>query len=358
MLQTPHTIPMAKLSTDEIIGYFKSQGIEWDKMSPELRQEALKVSGQTDTGFIEGARNVGASTLEGFTGLLGLAGTGAGLVTYGAGKAAEALGAGGVGSSLKSAGASILGGVESGQKTVSKALRSEADLAQREIEAKKQEKAFEDAGGGVSGFAAQTKQFLADQSFSDYLGLVTNLAAQGLGTGLIAKKLLKEASTVAAQEIAKGATKEAAEQAQNAALKLAATKIAGVSGGQTGLDTAGTTYQQIMDIPDKTWMVDDEYRDRVVAGENPTKVKQDIAMRKASLYGAAGAATGTVAGKALGNPLESALATILGAPKQAAKTVGRSLLAKPSVQATGKVVGTGIAEGAEESFTGLSLIHI
>lgn len=158
-----------------------------------------------------------------------------------------------------------------GQEMKSPGLQERERLAGEKIE--------QASGRGIGAeVSTALQQYLTDPRLllSGVTETVPSLVGS-LGAGTAAKLGVKGALRLAGRE----ATEKAAQRA-------AVSGAVGFGSTQQGADVGAQTYISAMETPDNVWAQNTTYANRVAAGEDPTAVKEDMALsaaREAALIG-------------------------------------------------------------------------
>jgi hypothetical protein len=313
-------------TTEQLQSWYKSQGYDWEKLDPELKQQALTGIGEQDRGVIGAARDVGVSVLGGvYSGTVGTIGSlgSAALNLFG---------------NEKTAG-DLARATASGRKAI-ESLKTEAGEVKGALRAKRIDEAGKE--GGLSGIGSEAWQTIkevvndpasAAEVVGDTLGQLAPALLTG-GASLWGKAAVKTADVTYKKALASGATAEVAKAQALAAQKLATEAAGKLTAKAAVVQDAATTgsqsylgaYEKLMSLPDKTWIADPEVYERVInKGEDINTVKNEKALQLSTKTGGASAGISLAVGKLVGNPLEKAFGDIIsgGTGKVTTKVVGK-----------------------------------
>lgn len=157
---------------------------------------------------------------------------------------------------------------------------------------------------------------------------------------VLSRELAEQAATRAAQVAAAAETgavaKIGATAAERAVQRAALTGGVGFGAVQQGADVGTDAYVRAMETPDEVWMQNPEFTGRVKAGEDPTQVKEDMALSVARQSAIAGGGVSALTAGVLPGTFEKAV-------------LGKSLAGQGLLSRAGKsFLGEAAQEAGEE----------
>lgn len=201
-----------------------------------------------------------------------------------------------------------------GEDMKSPGLRARQEAAQQRIAAADKEGFFSGLTTGIGEYLSDPR-LLASGVAETLPSLFGTAGAGGLASagakGLLKRELAEQAAARAAQVAAaaeRGALADiGATAAEKAVQRAATTGGVGFGAVQQGADVGTDAYVKAMQIPDAVWARNDQFSSRVAAGEDPEKVKQDMALDIARGTAAAGGAISAFTAGVLPNTFEKAV---------------------------------------------------
>lgn len=230
-----------------------------------------------------------------------------------------------------------------GEDMKSPGLKARAEAAQARIDKADKEGFFSGLGTGISEYLSDPR--LLASGVAETIPSLFGTAGAGALASTGAKKILgrelaeqaAKRATLAATPTAAGTTINlGATAAERAVQRAALTGGVGFGAVQQGADVGTDAYVRAMETPDAVWSQNPEFMGRVQAGEDPTQVKEDMALSVARQSAiAAGGVSGLTAG-VLPGTFEKAV-------------LGKSLSGSGLLSRTGKgFAGEALQEAGEE----------
>jgi hypothetical protein len=230
-----------------------------------------------------------------------------------------------------------------GEDMKSPGLKARAEAAQERIDKADKEGFFSGLGAGITEYLSDPR--LLASGVAETIPSLFGTAGAGALASTGAKKILgRELAEQAAERAAKTAVaaeagttlKLGATAAERAVQRSALTGGVGFGAVQQGADVGTDAYVRAMETPDAVWLQNPEFTGRVQAGEDPTQVKEDMALSVARQSAiAAGGVSGLTAG-VLPGTFEKAV-------------LGKSLSGSGLLSRTGKgFAGEAVQEAGEE----------
>jgi hypothetical protein len=230
-----------------------------------------------------------------------------------------------------------------GEDMKSPGLKARAEAAQQRIDKADKEGFFSGLGTGISEYLSDPR--LLASGVAETIPSLFGTAGAGAVVSTGAKKILgrelaEQAAKRAAQVAAAAETGAVAKIGQTAAER--AVQRAALTGGvgfgavQQGADVGTDAYVRAMETPDAVWSQNPEFMGRVQAGEDPTQVKEDMALSVARQTAAAAGGVSAVTAGVLPGTFEKAV-------------LGKSLSGSGFLSRTGKgFLGEAAQEAGEE----------
>jgi hypothetical protein len=230
-----------------------------------------------------------------------------------------------------------------GEDMKSPGLKARAEAAQERIDKADKEGFFSGLGAGITEYLSDPR--LLASGVAETIPSLFGTAGAGALASTGAKKILgrelaeqaAKRATLAATPTAAGTTINlGATAAERAVQRSALTGGVGFGAVQQGADVGTDAYVRAMETPDAVWLQNPEFTGRVQAGEDPTQVKEDMALSVARQSAiAAGGVSGLTAG-VLPGTFEKAV-------------LGKSLSGSGLLSRTGKgFAGEAVQEAGEE----------
>jgi hypothetical protein len=172
-----------------------------------------------------------------------------------------------------------------GEDMKSPGLKARAAAAQQRIDKADKEGFFSGLGTGISEYLSDPR--LLASGVAETIPSLFGTAGAGAVVSTGAKKILgrelaeqaAKRATLAATPTAAGTTINlGATAAERAVQRAALTGGVGFGAVQQGADVGTDAYVRAMQTPDAVWSQNQEFTGRVQAGEDPTQVKEDMAL--------------------------------------------------------------------------------
>lgn len=230
-----------------------------------------------------------------------------------------------------------------GEDMKSPGLKARAEAAQERIDKADKEGFFSGLGTGISEYLSDPR--LLASGVAETIPSLFGTAGAGalVSTGakkVLSRELAEQAATRAAQVAAAAETGAVAKIGQTAAER--AVQRAALTGGvgfgsvQQGADVGTDAYVRAMETPDAVWQKSPEFMGRVQAGEDPTQVKEDMALSVARQSAVAAGGVSALTAGVLPGTFEKAV-------------LGKSLSGSGLLSRTGKgFAGEALQEAGEE----------
>ena len=230
-----------------------------------------------------------------------------------------------------------------GEDMKSPGLKARAEAAQERIDKADKEGFFSGLGTGISEYLSDPR--LLASGVAETIPSLFGTAGTGALVSTGAKKILgRELAEQAAKRAALAATPTAAGTTINLGATAAerAVQRAAITGGvgfgavQQGADVGTDAYVRAMETPDAVWLQNPEFTGRVQAGEDPTQVKEDMALSVARQSAIAAGGVSAVTAGVLPGTFEKAV-------------LGKSMSGSGILSRTGKgFAGEAVQEAGEE----------
>lgn len=230
-----------------------------------------------------------------------------------------------------------------GEDMKSPGLKARAEAAQARIDKADKEGFFSGLGTGISEYLSDPR--LLASGVAETIPSLFGTAGAGALVSTGAKKVLgRELAEQAAKRAALAATPTAAgttinlgaTAAERAVQRAALTGGVGFGAVQQGADVGTDAYVRAMETPDAVWQQNQEFTGRVQAGEDPTQVKEDMALNVARQSAIAAGGVSAVTAGVLPGTFEKAV-------------LGKSLSGSGFLSRTGKgFAGEAAQEAGEE----------
>lgn len=230
-----------------------------------------------------------------------------------------------------------------GEDMKSPGLKARAEAAQARIDKADKEGFFSGLGTGISEYLSDPRLLASGvaETIPSLFGtagagaLVSTGAKKILGRELAEQAAKRAAQTAAAAE-AGAVAKIGQTAAERAVQRAAMTGGVGFGAVQQGADVGTDAYVRAMETPDAVWSQNPEFMGRVQAGEDPTQVKEDMALSVARQTAAAAGGVSAVTAGLLPATFEKAV-------------LGKSLSGSGFLSRTGKgFLGEAAQEAGEE----------
>lgn len=230
-----------------------------------------------------------------------------------------------------------------GEDMKSPGLKARAEAAQQRIEKADKEGFFSGLGTGISEYLSDPR--LLASGVAETIPSLFGTAGAGAVVSTGAKKILgrelaeqaAKRATLAATPTAAGTTINlGATAAERAVQRAALTGGVGFGAVQQGADVGTDAYVRAMQTPDAVWSQNPEFTGRVQAGEDPTQVKEDMALSVARQSAVAAGGVSALTAGVLPGTFEKAV-------------LGKSLSGSGLLSRTGKgFLGEAAQEAGEE----------
>lgn len=230
-----------------------------------------------------------------------------------------------------------------GEDMKSPGLKARAEAAQERIDKADKEGFFSGLGAGITEYLSDPR--LLASGVAETIPSLFGTAGAGALASTGAKKILgRELAEQAAERAAKTAVaaeagttlKIGATAAERAVQRSALTGGVGFGATQQGADVGTDAYVRAMETPDAVWLQNPEFTGRVQAGEDPTQVKEDMALSVARQSAIAAGGVSAVTAGVLPGTFEKAV-------------LGKSLSGSGLLSRTGKgFAGEAVQEAGEE----------
>ena len=230
-----------------------------------------------------------------------------------------------------------------GEDMKSPGLKARAEAAQQRIDKADKEGFFSGLGTGISEYLSDPR--LLASGVAETIPSLFGTAGAGAVVSTGAKKILgRELAEQAAKRAALAATPTAAgttinlgaTAAEKAVQRAAMTGGVGFGAVQQGADVGTDAYVRAMETPDAVWLQNPEFTGRVQAGEDPTQVKEDMALSVARQSAIAAGGVSAVTAGVLPGTFEKAV-------------LGKSMSGSGILSRTGKgFAGEAVQEAGEE----------
>jgi hypothetical protein len=222
-------------------------------------------------------------------------------------------------------------------------LKARAEAAQQRIDKADKEGFFSGLGTGISEYLSDPR--LLASGVAETIPSLFGTAGAGAVVSTGAKKILgrelaeqaAKRATLAATPTAAGTTINlGATAAEKAVQRAALTGGVGFGAVQQGADVGTDAYVRAMQTPDTVWSQNPEFTGRVQAGEDPTQVKEDMALSVARQSAIAAGGVSALTAGVLPGTFEKAV-------------LGKSLSGSGLLSRTGKgFAGEAAQEAGEE----------
>jgi hypothetical protein len=230
-----------------------------------------------------------------------------------------------------------------GEDMKSPGLKARAEAAQQRIDKADKEGFFSGLGTGISEYLSDPR--LLASGVAETIPSLFGTAGAGAVVSTGAKKILgrelaeqaAKRATLAATPTAAGTTINlGATAAERAVQRAALTGGVGFGAVQQGADVGTDAYVRAMETPDAVWSQNQEFTGRVQAGEDPTQVKEDMALSVARQSAIAAGGVSALTAGVLPGTFEKAV-------------LGKSLSGSGLLSRTGKgFAGEALQEAGEE----------
>jgi hypothetical protein len=230
-----------------------------------------------------------------------------------------------------------------GEDMKSPGLKARAEAAQQRIDKADKEGFFSGLGTGISEYLSDPR--LLASGVAETIPSLFGTAGAGAVVSTGAKKILgrelaeqaAKRATLAATPTAAGTTINlGATAAERAVQRAALTGGVGFGAVQQGADVGTDAYVRAMQTPDTVWSQNPEFTGRVQAGEDPTQVKEDMALSVARQSAVAAGGVSALTAGVLPGTFEKAV-------------LGKSLSGSGLLSRTGKgFLGEAAQEAGEE----------
>jgi hypothetical protein len=230
-----------------------------------------------------------------------------------------------------------------GEDMKSPGLKARAEAAQQRIDKADKEGFFSGLGTGISEYLSDPR--LLASGVAETIPSLFGTAGAGAVVSTGAKKILgrelaeqaAKRATLAATPTAAGTTINlGATAAERAVQRAALTGGVGFGAVQQGADVGTDAYVRAMQTPDAVWSQNQEFTGRVQAGEDPTQVKEDMALSVARQSAIAAGGVSALTAGVLPGTFEKAV-------------LGKSLSGSGLLSRTGKgFAGEALQEAGEE----------
>ena len=230
-----------------------------------------------------------------------------------------------------------------GEDMKSPGLKARAEAAQQRIDKADKEGFFSGLGTGISEYLSDPR--LLASGVAETIPSLFGTAGAGAVVSTGAKKILgrelaeqaAKRATLAATPTAAGTTINLGQTAAERAVQRAAlTGGVGFGAVQQGADVGTDAYVRAMQTPDAVWSQNQEFTGRVQAGEDPTQVKEDMALSVARQSAIAAGGVSALTAGVLPGTFEKAV-------------LGKSLSGSGLLSRTGKgFAGEALQEAGEE----------
>jgi hypothetical protein len=230
-----------------------------------------------------------------------------------------------------------------GEDMKSPGLKARAEAAQQRIDKADKEGFFSGLGTGISEYLSDPR--LLASGVAETIPSLFGTAGAGAVVSTGAKKILgrelaeqaAKRATLAATPTAAGTTINlGATAAERAVQRAALTGGVGFGAVQQGADVGTDAYVRAMQTPDAVWSQNQEFTGRVQAGEDPTQVKEDMALSVARQSAVAAGGVSALTAGVLPGTFEKAV-------------LGKSLSGSGLLSRTGKgFAGEALQEAGEE----------
>jgi len=230
-----------------------------------------------------------------------------------------------------------------GEDMKSPGLKAREEAAQARIDKADKEGFFSGLGTGISEYLSDPR--LLASGVAETIPSLFGTAGAGALVSTGAKKVLgRELAEQAAKRAALAATPTAAgttvklgqTAAERTVQRAALTGGVGFGAVQQGADVGTDAYVRAMETPDAVWSQNPEFMGRVQAGEDPTQVKEDMALSVARQSAIAAGGVSAVTAGVLPGTFEKAV-------------LGKSLSGSGLLSRTGKgFAGEALQEAGEE----------
>jgi hypothetical protein len=230
-----------------------------------------------------------------------------------------------------------------GEDMKSPGLKARAEAAQQRIDKADKEGFFSGLGTGISEYLSDPR--LLASGVAETIPSLFGTAGAGAVVSTGAKKILgrelaeqaAKRATLAATPTAAGTTINlGATAAERAVQRAALTGGVGFGAVQQGADVGTDAYVRAMQTPDAVWSQNQEFTGRVQAGEDPTQVKEDMALSVARQSAVAAGGVSALTAGVLPGTFEKAV-------------LGKSLSGSGLLSRTGKgFAGEAAQEAGEE----------
>ena len=230
-----------------------------------------------------------------------------------------------------------------GEDMKSPGLKARAEAAQQRIDKADKEGFFSGLGTGISEYLSDPR--LLASGVAETIPSLFGTAGAGAVVSTGAKKILgRELAEQAAKRAVLAATPTAAgttinlgaTAAERAVQRAALTGGVGFGAVQQGADVGTDAYVRAMETPDAVWSQNPEFTGRVQAGEDPTQVKEDMALSVARQSAVAAGGVSALTAGVLPGTFEKAV-------------LGKSLSGSGLLSRTGKgFAGEAAQEAGEE----------
>ena len=230
-----------------------------------------------------------------------------------------------------------------GEDMKSPGLKARAEQAQQRIDKADKEGFFSGLGTGISEYLSDPR--LLASGVAETIPSLFGTAGAGSVVSTGAKKILgrelaeqaaKRAVAAAAATEAGATVKIGATAAERAVQRAALTGGVGFGAVQQGADVGTDAYVRAMETPDAVWSQNQEFTGRVQAGEDPTQVKEDMALSVARQSAVAAGGVSALTAGVLPGTFEKAV-------------LGKSLSGSGLLSRTGKgFFGEAAQEAGEE----------
>jgi hypothetical protein len=230
-----------------------------------------------------------------------------------------------------------------GEDMKSPGLKARAEAAQERIDKADKEGFFSGLGTGISEYLSDPR--LLASGVAETIPSLFGTAGAGALVSTGAKKVLgRELAEQAAKRAALAATPTAAgttvklgqTAAERTVQRAALTGGVGFGAVQQGADVGTDAYVRAMETPDAVWSQNPEFMGRVQAGEDPTRVKEDMALSVARQSAVAAGGVSALTAGVLPGTFEKAV-------------LGKSLSGSGLLSRTGKgFAGEALQEAGEE----------
>jgi hypothetical protein len=230
-----------------------------------------------------------------------------------------------------------------GEDMKSPGLKARAEQAQQRIDKADKEGFFSGLGTGISEYLSDPR--LLASGVAETIPSLFGTAGAGAVVSTGAKKILgRELAEQAAKRAVLAATPTAAgttinlgaTAAEKAVQRAALTGGVGFGAVQQGADVGTDAYVRAMETPDAVWSQNPEFTGRVQAGEDPTQVKEDMALSVARQSAVAAGGVSALTAGVLPGTFEKAV-------------LGKSLSGSGLLSRTGKgFAGEALQEAGEE----------